>query len=377
MDILTYNLKGKSVNSNAYYEKLKAVSNRIKNLLFDYGKIQIEEFMIYVVKNNIEDLRTKDEYAIEFLMIGAMLKDYRKYIKKINKGTLRLFKIFNKLREGKSLNRNIDKIRGYLISNILMKEVSENDNYDINILINWMEASGDFKEEVYRMKVWGDFLKVKDEEYKRKFFKQSLSIAESMCNICDGTIGLYIKQLDIFLKKAKNKYKNREDLIYCTKGKVQYYFNMVSSQIMNEVYSEQFLQCKDKKIFAPGCMRQVKSKCKAVEGEYGLRCKRCSANCNINKLNNLMENRYIDVCIIPHETIINKIDVKDKNKIEIIGIACIPNLMSGGWKALRLGFIPQCVLLDYSGCSKHWLDKEKMTEINELYLEKEILGKKH
>ena len=100
-------------------------------------------------------------------------------------------------------------------------------------------------------------------------------------------------------------------------------------------------------------------------------------NLKVNKLNNLMENRYIDVCIIPHETIINKIDVKDKNKIGIIGIACIPNLMSGGWKALRLGFIPQCVLLDYSGCSKHWLDKEKMTEINELYLEKEILGKKH
>ena len=38
-------------------------------------------------------------------------------------------------------------------------------------------------------------------------------------------------------------------------------------------------------------------------------------------LNNLMENRYIDVCIIPHETIINKIDVKDKNKIGIIGIS--------------------------------------------------------
>ena len=358
MDILAYNLKGKGINSNAYYEKLKVVSKRIKNLLFDYGKIQLEEFMIYVVKNNIEDLRTKDEYAIEFLMIGAMLKDYRKYIKKINKGTLRLFKVLNKLREGKSLNRNVDKIRGYLISNILMKEVSENYDYDINILINWMEASGDFKEEVYRMKVWGDFLKVKDEEYKKKFFKQSLSIAESMCNICDGTIGLYIKQLDIFLKKAKHKYKNREDLIYCTKGKVQYYFNMVSAQIMNEVYSEQFLQCKDKKIFAPGC-------------------KKCSINCNINNLNNLMENRYIDVCIIPHETIINKIDVKDKNKIGIIGIACIPNLMSGGWKALRLGFIPQCVLLDYSGCGKHWLDKEKITEINEIYLEKAILGKKH
>ena len=131
------------------------------------------------------------------------------------------------------------------------------------------------------MKVWEIFLKLRMKNIRESFW-QSLSIAESMCNICDGTIGLYIKQLDIFLEKAKNKYKNREDLIYCTKGKVQYYFNMVSSQIMNEVYSEQFLQCKDKKIFDPGCMRQVKSKCKAVEGEYGLRCKRCSANCNIN-----------------------------------------------------------------------------------------------
>lgn len=377
MDIFTYNLKGKSIKSDTYYEKLKAVSNRIKNLLFDYGKIYLEEFMIYVVKNNVEDLRTKDEYAIEFLMIGSMLKDYRKYIKKINKGTLGVFKILNKLRKSKSLNRNVDKIKGYLISNILMREVNENDNdnYDINILINWMESSGDFKEEVYRMKVWGTFLEDKDEEYKKKFFYKSLNIAESMCKICDGIIGLYISQLDIFLKKSKNKYKNREDLIYCTKGKVQYYFNMVSAQIMNEVYSEQFLRCKEKNIFAPRCMRQVKNQCKAVEGEYGLKCKGCSDNCNINKLNNLIENRDIDVYIIPHETIINKIEIKDKNKIGVIGIACIPNLMAGGWKALRLGFIPQCVLLDYSGCGKHWLDKEKMTEINSVYLEKEILGK--
>ena len=36
MDILTYNLKGKSVNSNAYYEKLKAVSNR--NLIMEKYK---------------------------------------------------------------------------------------------------------------------------------------------------------------------------------------------------------------------------------------------------------------------------------------------------------------------------------------------------
>lgn len=69
------------------------------------------------------------------------------------------------------------------------------------------------------------------------------------------------------------------------------------------------------------------------------------------------------VYIIEHETTLSSLDI-NKN-IGIIGIACIPNLISGGFKALRLGFIPQCVVLDYCGCSNHWLYKKHMTKINE------------
>ena len=67
---------------------------------------------------------------------------------------------------------------------------------------------------------------------------------------------------------------------------------------------------------------------------------------------------------ITNETFMQFFINKNKN-IGIIGIACIPNLISGGFKALRLGFIPQCVVLDYCGCSNHWLYKKHMTKINE------------
>ena len=71
------------------------------------------------------------------------------------------------------------------------------------------------------------------------------------------------------------------------------------------------------------------------------------------------------VSIIEHETTLSSLDINKNKNIGIIGIACIPNLISGGFKALRLGFIPQCVVLDYRGCSNHWLYKKHMTKINE------------
>lgn len=71
------------------------------------------------------------------------------------------------------------------------------------------------------------------------------------------------------------------------------------------------------------------------------------------------------VYIIEHETTLSSLDINENKNIGIIGIACIPNLISGGFKALRLGFIPQCVVLYYCGCSHHWLYKKHMTKINE------------
>ncbi len=119
-------------------------------------------------------------------------------------------------------------------------------------------------------------------------------------------------------------------------------------------------------IFLPACMRQQDRKCMSRKCRNGYKCVGCSSLCNVNRLRRLGEIYNFYVRVIPHETDMNSIKNYDNNSYGIVGIACIINLVSGGFKALRLGFIPQCVLLEQVGCKNHWLlNKGNMTEINE------------
>lgn len=76
-----------------------------------------------------------------------------------------------------------------------------------------------------------------------------------------------------------------------------------------------------------------------------------------------MSDKKINVFIIPHESSLSTLVNKGEEKA-VIGIACILNLMSGGWKAVRIGYIPQCVIIDYPGCKAHWQEKDIMTNVN-------------
>ena len=95
----------------------------------------------------------------------------------------------------------------------------------------------------------------------------------------------------------------------------------------------------------------------------------CSSSCNVNKLRKQGEIYGFEVSVIPHEADLTSLKNRDNSSYGIVGIACVLNLVSGGFKALRLGFIPQCVILDEVGCRNHWLlDHGRMTGINDARL---------
>ena len=95
----------------------------------------------------------------------------------------------------------------------------------------------------------------------------------------------------------------------------------------------------------------------------------CSSSCNVNKLRKQGEIYGFEVSVIPHEEDLTSLKNRDNSSYGIVGIACVLNLVSGGFKALRLGFIPQCVILDEVGCRNHWLlDHGRMTGINDARL---------
>ncbi|WP_455542106.1 DUF116 domain-containing protein [Intestinibacter sp.] len=186
-----------------------------------------------------------------------------------------------------------------------------------------------------------------------------------MKTLGDDNLKLYLPNLENYLNKYREDHYNKEDIVYCGKGTVQYYFNMIFSEIMNDIFRQDFLNTDEKIVFLPGCMTQDEKPCKRSNTSYGSKCNHCSSNCNVNRISKLGEKYNFKVYIIEHETTLSSLDIKNNKDIGIVGIACVPNLISGGFKALRLGFIPQCVVLDCSGCSNHWLYKKHMTSINE------------
>lgn len=85
----------------------------------------------------------------------------------------------------------------------------------------------------------------------------------------------------------------------------------------------------------------------------------------MNKYDKLGKEYNFQVYIIPHESNITTNTNFKYGDIGIIGVVCVTNLISGGFKAKSLGFVPQCVFLDYCGCRAHWHESGIITEINE------------
>lgn len=89
---------------------------------------------------------------------------------------------------------------------------------------------------------------------------------------------------------------------------------------------------------------------------------KCNKRCSVRTITLIGESKGFDSRIIPHQT--SLFDIRGKNEIGVVGIACILNLLAGGWKAIRMEFIPQCVVLEYCGCAHHWCEKDVPAEIN-------------
>lgn len=352
--------------SDKYYEDVSKASNIVICNVIDCGNYYIRDFIKYIKNNKIEELRTINEYALELLLIGVLLKEYINNSRAFKRIPKKPLIYLNRLRNKKKCNKEkVDKIRGILINKLLLRRV----NYDapisyndLTLLREWLIATNDFNEEIYRINNWINFLNKKEKIYTDNFLNLCLGLSDKLTEIGDTYLKKYIKNVDAFLENFDYKNYKKEDIIYCTKGKVQYYFNMIGADIMNKAYKHEFLSSRERVIFLPTCMRQTYKQCESILTSKGVCCKGCSENCNINKINKIVKKEKYKVYIIPHESDISKLINYDKKK-GMIGIACVLNLMSGGWKAIRIGYIPQCIILDYCGC-EHWMENRKMTNIN-------------
>jgi hypothetical protein len=110
-------------------------------------------------------------------------------------------------------------------------------------------------------------------------------------------------------------------------------------------------------VILPGCARlQVDNHRRAQREATKLKCTHCSQNCIVSTTTRLAERFEADTIGINHGSDFTRYLDEQKEAgqdLGVIGVACAPGLIGGGWRVRDNGLMAQCVLLNASGCT-HW-----------------------
>lgn len=372
MEKITYSLYKSNNDSDEFYKQISVfVQDIVKHLKSNFNEY-INDYMEYVYANNKESLRSENEYLLEILMIGVFWNEYTNKCITLKKLPENILIKLADLRENESIKKIVDINRGILFTIFLNKSSLEEIKFSMKSyikLLNYLKATGDYKQEVKRLEMWETYFNSKSDKTIEKILNLSSDFAKYFEKMGKEELGLYTKNVQPFLNNVHTIYKYREDYLFCSRKEVEYHLNMVSAEIMNKAYRKEFLKTKEKRLLLPACMRfKNEYNCKAQKTNEGYICANCTESCNVNKYDKLGKKYNFQVYIIPHESSISIKRKFEYGEVGIIGVACVLNLISGGLKAKNLGFVPQCVFLDYCGCKAHWHEEGIITDINEKLL---------
>lgn len=371
IDIVTYSLLRQYADSNEYYVDVAAFTNEVILNGEPIMNSVILNFKNYIKENNIESLRSNEEYLLELLTLAILWQLYSDDAFELSELPKKIIKKLVELRrQGGNIKAGADFIRG-ILSTIFL---SPNRNYKSTIelslknfkkFITWLSASGEFDEEVKRFNNWEKYFSTLPLKKLEEIFLAAAAYALWFNARSEVVLGKYTRNLNSFLKNEYPKHKFKEDIILCGRQRVEYHLNMVGAEIMNRAFRDDFLKTRMKKLLLPICMRYNNEKnCKAKYTQDAYVCRNCTAECRVSKLTEMGKKYGFEVLIIPHGSSVFREEKVKYGEIGIIGVACVLNLMSGGWKARDLNLVPQCVILDYCGCKKHWSNEGIVTDIN-------------
>ncbi len=360
----TYCLGGASELSDQYYKDIHAFTDEFFIKTEPFLPF-IEAYRSYVSISFPHLSYPVRECAFEFLMLGILWKIYSLNALRLSPLAAGIMKSLLRLRmHGELMKQCTDFIRGIMSTLFLLPQGADRVSYaepskcNLNKLNRWLYASGDFNQEAERLRLWSSFLKGAEPQASYNIINASVSLASWFEIRSKEILGAYTSQVDSFLDDSLKSDYWREDVIFCRRRRIEYHMNMLGAEIMNRVFRSEFVRTHHRAVLLPACMCIMgHEKCKAAAEAGGLKCTGCTSGCVVNRLSRLGELHNFIVLIIKHESDSLSPQLSknpDGSKTGIVGIACVLNLISGGWKAGRLGMPAQCIILDYCGCKKHW-----------------------
>lgn len=374
MKTITYNLRLQEPNSEAYYKHIREFSSLVYKQTYAKLGYLIEGMRQYCKSLSNVCVRTEPEYAVELLTTGLTINTYLGASQKTPTGIIDLMKhLYHYRSEFTNHKQQIDELRGSLMETWMLPHLevaatnAQLSQSNFNTLIDWLEATGEFAEETKRMRMWQAYLKTLADAEGSQALLHLLEVYDWFKQHAQNELGKYTIGVNTFLQNEHISYAGREDVLFCGKGEEAYHLNMVGAEIMNWGFEPSYNATQHKTLLVPGCMRPHNGMyCMADQDETDIRCTQCNKGCNIGKLAQLGEAQGFDVYIVPHSSTFTKWLKKWENTTQtgLIAVACLLNLVPGGYEMRNLNIPAQCLLLDFCGCQKHWDTEGFATEIN-------------
>ena len=369
---ITYNLHNKENNSDTFYKLLEALTDTILSNSFKKSGFIIDGYYQYVQKNNLEKPRTREEYMLEYITIGVLWHNYAEKAKLMPDFSEALLTyLYETRRKYPKLKSTLDRIRGissyYLLERRAKKGNSQYTLDNFRTLIKWLRSTGEYNEEILRFTNWDGYLTTLDEKNIAITIRLTVEFSNEFNTISHQILGEYTENVNKFRNLAKKTYKYREDYFFARRMKNEYYLNMFGAEVMNRQLKDFYNKTKEKAVLLPTCMRNNKvSNCRAKWDGKGNVCSRCDKNCNIGKIADDFRKNAVNVYLIPHSSNFSSFLKYWSNQEHtgLIGVACVLNLLTGGYEMKRLNIASQCVFLDYCSCKKHWDTKGYNTSLN-------------
>jgi len=377
---ITYNLAPESYNSNQFYTSLHEFSARCFEKNHKIFSGLIEEHCSFLKSARKADIRTPHEYIFEILSIGVYWINYGEYSVASSANNLMLMHGLYKLRQKvKVVKSRADRLRGILTPGKLLK-INDRENLSLNNatflkLIKWLEATGEFREEAARLRLWHNYFTTACNS-QAIYFTKIISAAHSFISEANQELSLYTFNVENYLANSAPLKKGNEDYLFCSRKVSDYHLSMVGAELMNIAFRDNFLKTARKALLLPACMKSNPLYCKAKKETLDSSCTGCDPECAINNYRKMGEYLNFEVHIIPHSSdFSNWLKTWAVNKdIGVIGVACILNLITGGLEMRDLNIPAQCLFLDYCGCAAHWDEQGIPTEINETRLKYILSG---
>jgi hypothetical protein len=374
-EIITYSLRAGEKISDQYYKDIAIFTGQVLAEADQRAYSIVEDFQGYIQQSGREPLRSRAEYIFEYLTLGVLWNTYTGNAVDSNGWPQRLLTSLAELRKrNEYLKPGVDFIRGILATLFLFRqgngahETSPLKLENLDQLLSWLAATGDFIEEVKRLQTWREFLAAQKHDDVARTLGKATALADWFKTQSLEALGCYTPNVEEFLVKTHPAYRWREDVIFCGRQRIEYHLNMVGTEVMNRAFRDQFLETERKIVFVPPCMRaKPEGECKAQPSPFGEHCAACTLGCRVHQVTKLGEKHGFDVFIIPDEISVvsdKKMKTPNDDKLGLVGISCPLTNMTGGWETRRLGIPAQGVILDYCGCPWHWHKDGIPTDIN-------------